>query len=270
MIAYELSTGDSLAVLAGATAVYWFVDLTARRFWRHVLPSEFSIDPRSALILGRHTMDVVACMVFMYLGFKAQYMDEDFQRYWSMEPYQRFYSSHRTCHLLILVQLAYQAKNLIDSYVCGDGALFYAHHIGTGILCAFALAPFIQAYAPFFLGVTEISTAILCILGLFDDDHGVVGLGDMYPKTKVVVGVVFASVFIPVRNVFWVQESYTFWQDLLVVWQVGPRSYPAIIYAGTINVLLTLLQFYWTCEILWTARKNWALFASVLGKDKKS
>ena len=45
---------------------------------------------------------------------------------------------------------------------------------GTGILCMFALSPaFLQAYAPFFIGHTEISTAFLCLLGLLDDDHGV-------------------------------------------------------------------------------------------------
>jgi hypothetical protein len=39
-------------------------------------------------------------------------------------------------------------------------------------------------YATFFLGLLEVSTAILCVLANFDDEYGVKGLRDALPMVK--------------------------------------------------------------------------------------
>lgn len=260
------STLNDLGVVLGTFAMYWIVDLVARRVWPHLLPSALFSDPKSAIMLGRHTMDVVACALFIYLALKAE-SEPEFKASDEMTLMERLYIKIPTCHQLVLVQVAYQVKNTIDSFMCGDGALFYAHHIGTAAICVFGTYPFMQSYAPFFLGHVEISTVLLCMLGLFDDDHGVVGLGAMYPKTKVALGVCFAAAFIPIRCVIWPHHVYYFWLDMLAVMTIGPHSVGVVAYVLVASAALTCLQFYWLAELILRGRKE---FGSIIGLAQTS
>jgi len=239
---------SEVLIVVGAFTAYWVIDLTARRIWPSLLPAELLKQPKSALVLGRHTMDVSAMLLFICLAVQID-RDPEFQKISELTPVERTYFGHPTCQLLILCQLAYQIKNTIDTYLYSDGIVFYLHHIGTGILCVFGTYPFLHAQAPYFLGHCEISTAFLCVLGLFDDDHGVVGLGEMYPKLKVLFAVLFAGAFVPLRCIIWPYYSYYFWLDMLAVLQVGAHSGGVLIYSLTVNAGLTVLQFYWLSEI---------------------
>jgi hypothetical protein len=50
--------------------------------------------------------------------------------------------------------------------------------MATGTLAYYALAPYLHLYAPFFFGISEISTLFIAILVNFDDKQGIkVGLG---------------------------------------------------------------------------------------------
>jgi hypothetical protein len=113
---------------------------------------------------------------------------------------------------LALFQIAYEAKNFCDSIIHNDGIIFLAHHLSTGLLSVrrnattigcdyrfdahivrvytiscfdlwkyFALIPFLHIYGAYFLGISEISTAILCTLVCFDKDHGVEPLAKAFP-----------------------------------------------------------------------------------------
>jgi len=239
---------DALTVVVTFT-VLWIIDLSARSIWPFLLPAQFFKDPKSARVLGRHTMDISAMSLFFYFAMQID-RDPDFQKISQLTPVERTYYSHPTCTLLILCQLAYQVKNTMDTYMYGDGIVFYLHHIGTGVLCAFGTYPFLHAQAPFFLGHVEISTAFLCVLGLFDDDHGIVGFGAMYPKLKILFAIFFAGAFIPIRCIIWPYFSYFFWLDMLAVLETGPHSAGVIIYALVVNAGLTVLQFYWLYEII--------------------
>ena len=46
-------------------------------------------------------------------------------------------------------------------------------------MCGFH--PFLHFYSSFFFGISEVSTAILCALVLFDEQRGIPGLGKAYP-----------------------------------------------------------------------------------------
>jgi len=74
---------------------------------------------------------------------------------------------------LCVLQLCFQAKNFIDTLVHGDGIIFAFHHVATGALAYFALAPYLHLYAPFFFGISEISTLFIAILVNFDDQQGI-------------------------------------------------------------------------------------------------
>lgn len=250
-----------------AFTVLWVIDLTARRIWPYLLPAQFFKDPKSALVLSRHTMDITAMGFFFYLATQID-KDPEYQKIFQMTPVERTYFGHPTCQLLVLCQLAYQTKNLMDTYMYGDGIVFYLHHIGTGILCAFGTYPFLHAQVPFFLGHVEISTAFLCVLGLFDDEHGVVGLGAMFPKLKIIFAACFAGAFIPIRCIIWPYFSYFFWLDMLAVLEAGPHSAGVLIYSLVVNAGLTVLQFYWLYEIIVkTKQELGGVINQILGKN---
>lgn len=70
-------------------------------------------------------------------------------------------------------------------------------------------------YALFFMGVSEISTAILCLLANFDEQHGVPGLSEVLPKTKIFLGILFVASFIICRVLMWPYVTYYFARDAM-------------------------------------------------------
>ena len=129
---------------------------------------------------------------------------------------QRLYTYHAGAFRVCLFFFFYQIKNLADTLVWNDGPEFIFHHVfslltaygamtsGTGFM-----------YSIFFFGLSEISTGVLCLLANFDDQHGVPGLGDAFPLTKVAVGGVFAVLFIVCRCIIWPWLSWYFCRDVL-------------------------------------------------------
>ena len=64
---------------------------------------------------------------------------------------------------------------------------------------------------PFFFGISEASSAVLSILALFDEKLGVKGMAKAFPTAKIILGVVFALLFIVFRIVLWFPVCYYFW-----------------------------------------------------------
>ena len=58
--------------------MYWIVDLAARAIWPHLLPAELFKDPKAKIMLGRHTMDIVAMILFMYHKWPDIYKTRNF------------------------------------------------------------------------------------------------------------------------------------------------------------------------------------------------
>jgi hypothetical protein len=119
----------------------------------------------------------------------------------------------------------------------------------------------LHIYCAYFLGVSEISTAILCGLVLFDEERGVPPLAKKFPVLMQLVGVSFALAFIIFRIVLWPYACYYFWLDMLAM-LASPADPLKGIHSVTIgyifmgvNAGLTLLQFYWLTEILSQALK---------------
>jgi len=82
----------------------------------------------------------------------------------------RLYFFNDGVQRLCIVQLAFQLKNMWDSVVHSDGIIFLLHHAATASLAYFALHPFAHLYGPFFFGISELSTAVLCCLAAFGDE----------------------------------------------------------------------------------------------------
>jgi hypothetical protein len=117
-------------------------------------------------------------------------------------------------------------------------------------------------YAPFYFGVSEISTAVLCLLANFDDAHGVKGLADAFPMAKVVVGGLFAVCFIVCRVFMWSAVSYYYCRDAWYALKSddarleGRKTYLRFTFVSL--GLLSLLQIVWLGEIVRVGKEELA------------
>jgi hypothetical protein len=220
-------------------------------------------DETNRNILARHIgVDSFSCFVIAYLGWKARHIVQEMidavvWRKKSMpKAYEnRMFKYHPEACRICLYFLAYQVKNTIDTVIWNDGPEFIAHHVLTLFTAYGALIPgSAHFYAPFYLGFSELSTAVLCLLANFDDVHGVIGLADAFPMGKVVSGVLFAVIFFICRVVMWSSVSYYYVQD---AWNALSGNDPRLVGRKTyvrftlVSLsLLTLLQIVWFGEIL--------------------
>ena len=115
----------------------------------------------NALKLSRFLVDFVVMAWFSVLGFQVL---EEFGGSGSLFSSEaaggeklvaRVYKFSDSALFLSRLQVAYEAKNLIDSWYFGDGAVFIGHHIATGLLAVYALHPYLHVYASFFFGTRQ-------------------------------------------------------------------------------------------------------------------
>jgi TLC domain len=224
-------------------------------------------------ILARHVgVDALACALCSLLGYTSSLWKSSSALARKSEPSssttpstmeQRLLTYHPEGVRTATVFLAYQVKNLHDSYVWDDGAEFLAHHVFSIITAWGCLYPGCgHYYAVFFFGVSEISTAVLCLLANFDAQHGVPGLGLEYPAVKVALGAAFVSLFVLCRCVLWPLYSYQFGKDVLHALRLGdadPRtkSRKYWMYFFLISLSgLSVLQVAWLGQIFLIAQEE--------------
>ena len=181
-------------------------------------------DERNRQVLARHVgVDALSCALCSLLGWLAAQQSIptfDLLRRSTAKAAcdERLFTYHPAAFRCSLMFFAYQVKNLYDSYVWNDGVEFLFHHLFSLLTAWGSLYPGCgHLYVVFFFGVSEISTAVLCLLANFDDQHGVIGLGQAFPVVKVVLGGLFVTLFILCRCILWPIFSYHFGRDVLMV-----------------------------------------------------
>lgn len=214
-------------------------------------------------ILARHLgVDTFSCFVVATLGWKARHAAKDlvdaaFRKPGAMPAAGaegRMFNYQPAAFRIGLFFFGYQVKNLYDTIVWNDGPEFIFHHILSMSVAWGSLHPGMgHFYASFFLGVSEVSTAILCVLANFDPIHGVVGLGDAFPIPKVLIGVIFVSFFLLCRVIMWPVASYFFVRDCRIVLASGsPKLEGRVgwikLFMGCL-VGLSVLQVAWLAQI---------------------
>merc|ERR1719162_2958404 len=116
------------------------------------------------------------------------------------------------------------------------------HHGSSVVICLVALfnGPhgFLMYQAPFFFGVSEISSLPLAFMDLFRYSKE---LSDKHPTIKEAMSVSFASLFLVFRCVYWPFVTVDFWMSMYA--STAPWWLKATWYF--FNVGLTLLQYYW-------------------------
>lgn len=223
---------------------------------------------RNRVILGRRCTEALSMGVAAVVGFQLQNelgWGEAFTEGAGTDALARTGRYHGGATRLAALQLAYQCFNVVTSLRDSDGALFVAHHIVAGSLCFFVLDSFCCIYSPFFFGVTEVSTTVLCLLASFDDALGIPALSARFPSAKILLGGLFAALFVWCRIYAWSFMSAAFWQDMLtliadpstagkVFHGLVPQS-AFIVYFLACNAGLSVLQVFWLGEIVTTAHK---------------
>jgi len=136
------------------------------------------------------------------------------------------------------------------TYSLIQGPEFIFHHVFSLAVAWGAMHPgTAHMYGIFFFGLSEFSTAILCILANFDDEHGVPGLGDALPMTKVVCGAIFVVLFILCRCILWPITSYYFCRDIsLALKSDDPR---AVYRRGWMRFFYVALAGLSVLQVLW-------------------
>ena len=218
-------------------------------------------------ILARHIgVDSLACFVISYLGYKNRHLlNEVWTFHRSKDPqtaYNRIHTYQPEAHRVLMFFIAYLVKGTHDALQWDTSGVMVGHHIFSIMTAWFGMYPGVaQMYGIFFMGISEISTCVLCLLANFDPDHGVEGLNDMFPNTKLALGVLFALLFVIFRVYLWMLFTYHFLLDsLLVLKRNSVRETWDVKLALRIMVLssvaLTLLQVAWLHEIYDTVQKE--------------
>jgi hypothetical protein len=119
------------------------------------------------------------------------------------------------------------------------------HHLATLTLATLGAGyGYLEYYAPFFFGLTELSSVPLAFMDLFK----------FYPSIKAAMPVAnenvrtaFVVVFIPVRIIYWPYVCSEFWKDSFAELQKENTRQPTALVLTFLvaNILLTGLQFFW-------------------------
>lgn len=224
-------------------------------------------------ILARHIgVDAFACGIVAYLGYIYRHLLSDvidlnnpsnikFSALTKRNPdesFRRIYKFYPEGHQVLIYFFAYQIKNLYDSYVWDDGVLFLGHHVMSGAAAWVGMYPGVaQVYSLFFMGMSEISTSVLCVLANFDSEFGVKGLEDVYPMTRAIIGAIFIVAFLLCRVILWPVFTFHFVSDTNVVLEKDAKTItPQMKFAITLLVklcqALSVLQVVFLGQIIWT------------------
>lgn len=179
---------------------------------RHILARHVAVDFCSLAICGfiswknRHTVCGELITYMKAWGKSDSMSDEGTER--------RVFQYHPSSQQLLVWFMAYQVKNMYDTIVWNDGVEFILHHIFAGAAAWGGMFPGgCHFYVLFYMGWSEISTAILVLLANFDDDLGVVGLDQVFPITKIVLATLFVTSFVVFRCIMWPVVTHHFFKD---------------------------------------------------------
>ena len=227
---YGLGGPDSISTVL-TVSVKVFLLFAIEHLVRFTIEKYAHIDPilhveRNRHVVARHiAVDFVSLAICAYIAIKysrvvcgellvhgmkwgkSDSMREDHHE-------QRVFQYHPASQRLMVWFFAYQVKNMYDTIYWNDGIEFVIHHIFAGAAAWGGMFPgCCHFYAIFYFGLSEVSTAILCLLSNFDDKYGVVGLDKAFPKTRTVLGALFVTSFIICRCIMWPFVTHHFFKD---------------------------------------------------------
>ena len=207
-------------------------------------------------ILARHTaVDGFSCFICAYIGFQNRHQLEHLL---ALERNDDFNDRVQ----VLLFFFSYQVKNMYDTIVWEDSVVFILHHILAGATAWFGMCPGLcSLYVIFFMGISEISTSILCLLANFDPDLGIIGLDEAFPMTRIILATCFIVTFIICRIILWPLFAYHIAGDIpKALKQEGEKGRPSVKFALKLILGslcgLSILQVICLGAIIVTAKKE--------------
>mmetsp|Transcript_39851 Transcript_39851/g.93421 ORF Transcript_39851/g.93421 Transcript_39851/m.93421 type:complete len:213 (-) Transcript_39851:201-839(-) len=184
-----------------------------------------------------------------------------FGRYGASGAYdRRLFQYHPEGAPILVFFAGFQLKNLADSLAWRDGPEFVAHHVFALFSAGGGLVPgAFHFYVVFYMGISEISTGILCLLANFDEDLGVAGMGEAFPAAKVILGSFFLVSFVVLRVFLWGALTRWYFRDIMTAFRlnhsklVGGRRTFAWLNSVSLG-FVTLLQVIWLFEVVRVAK----------------
>lgn len=221
-------------------------------------------DETNCKILARHVgVDALSCFIVSSFGWKARHVFQQMVDYATKKNLaltqtynDRLFQYHPEAARILVFFIGFQCKNLVDTIIWNDGPEYIAHHVLAIFSAGGGLIPgAFHFYAIFYMGLSEISTGILCLLANFDEDHGVPRLAEAFPVVRAVLGGLFAISFIVIRVLLWGSLTYCYFQDVRQAFR--QKNHPKLVggrklFAKLNNVSLgfiTCLQVVWLFEI---------------------
>mmetsp|Transcript_2048 Transcript_2048/g.2907 ORF Transcript_2048/g.2907 Transcript_2048/m.2907 type:complete len:313 (+) Transcript_2048:80-1018(+) len=243
------------------------VEHLTRLFFYHFIMDTHPIfaDESNRMVLSRQLgTNVFMCTLVAILGLRSKHIMSGIlssitgKTSVDLESFEkRLYTYHPEAQQLLLFFFAYQIKNLYDSYVWNDGIEFLLHHVVSGIAAWGGMYPGIcGSYAIFYMGISEVSTAVLSFLANFDDKLGVPGLDRAFPITRLATAFCFVILFIICRIILWPYVTYYFYNDCQrALKRNSPKETVAVRF--TIKTMLicclglSVLQVIWLGQIFY-------------------
>ena len=158
----------------------------------------------------------------------------------------KFYAqSYYVENYLVYPMLIYRIWNLTVCLVLAEfrSPDAIGHHIVTGCLAYFGLAPYAQYYALFYFGVAELSSIPLSLMDMLKH---LPDLAAKYPAAQNAAKGSFAVAFFIIRIFWWPFVSYELFLGCVDLFrtQKAHSSFVAGFFLFA-NMFLTFLQFYW-------------------------
>ncbi len=218
-------------------------------------------------VLARHIgVDSFACLIISFIAYINRHLLHDvwtFKR--SSDPqkaYDRIHTYHPEAHRVLMFFIAYLVKGTYDAMHWDTTGVMTTHHIVSMAVAWFGMYPGVaQMYGIFFMGISEFSTCVLCLLANFNPEKGIVGLDELLPNTKIVLGVLFAVTFLFFRVYLWMLFTYHFLLDSLIVLRRNTaketRTLKSALRMMVFScVALTFLQVFWLSKIFAGIKKE--------------
>ena len=204
-------------------------------------------------ILARHiAVDAVAAGAVSYLGIIHRHKLSHLITVQNLSDPKaaksRIHTYEPAGHQVLLYFCAYQAKNFYDTFYWNDGIIFVLHHLLAGTTAWFGMYPGMASiYGIFFMGISEFSTFWLVLLANFDNDLGVSGLDEIFPTTKIVLGVIFVVTFVICRVILWPILAYHFLNDSKRVLALAETEKATSTFKYTLYFRTALKIMVWSC-----------------------
>lgn len=245
-----------LTMMRSSNTQIWLVSLSLANIFFAVIFRVFNILPKT-LKNGSRGSDVIAfelvagfCVTYLslagvigYFGlFGVKTFPDGITADQSMYVRSEYIEKY-----MIIPMFAYQLWNIIAIFFVSDlfGYVMLGHHSFALVLSIFLTLPYSQWYAPFFLGIIELTNIPLTFVDIFrmfpEFEENSVGRA-----LNSISKFLFTFSFFLIRLIIWPYQIYLLLKSLF-----NDIRYPTVLGVGLAMVLaLTGLQYYWGYRII--------------------